>query len=167
MKLCWYCDQINAQIADDFIGDFNCEHCKTQNSCYNSADKPLDIEPDPFDLLGEPQTEEEEMGRLSEIAKARSPYIRIAIGEKSEVMIYKGWKEISGQFGDSFRYSFEVQTEKGLVQKSFDCSQQKFAEQIDLIPFGATVIIHRNRKLDANNNVIEGKSVYIVEEVRE
>ena len=168
MKLCWYCEQINDQIANDFIGDFSCERCGTQNSCYNPADKPLDIEIDPFDLItdNEPQTEEENMGTLSEIAKARSPFIRIAIGEKSEAMTYKGWKEVTGNFGDSFRYTFELQTDKGLVQKSFDCPQQKFAEAMDLIPFGAIVIIHRKQKVDANSNAIEGKSVYTVEEVR-
>ena len=105
------------------------------------------------------------MGKLAELAKQRSPFLRLAIGESSEPLIYKAWKEISGQFGDSFRYIFEQETPSGLVQKTFDCSQQKFAEEMDVIEFGSKVIIHRKQKVDGQGNIIEGKSTYEAEVV--
>ena len=100
------------------------------------------------------------MGELAERAKQKSPYIRLAIGENSEPMVYKGWREVAGQFGESFRYTFEIETPTGLIQKSFDCPQQKFAEQMDSIEFGSKVIIHRKQKIDISGGAIEGKSIY-------
>jgi hypothetical protein len=153
-KTCWYCNFENEQIADNFLGDFNCSHCGVENSVLNPA------QPDWL------PTEEEEMGELARRAKEKSPYIKLEIGESSEPLIYKSWKEISGQFGDSFRYAFEIQTEKGFIQKTFDCFQEHFAEQMDAIPFGATVIIHRKQKIDGNGNPMENKSIYEVSEAR-
>lgn len=169
MITCWLCSK-QTNIKETDYGEHRCNLCNVLIDVLNPQ-QPPDWSSDNQATTEEEWLNEEEgesaMGKLSDIAKQRSPFIRIAIGEKSEPMIYKGWKEISGQFGDSFRYLFEVNTEKGLVQKSFDCPQQKFAEAMDLISFGATVIIHRKQKVDANANSIEGKSIYTVEEVRE
>lgn len=70
MKPCWFCDQINDQIADDFIGDFNCFRCGTQCSVYDKTQINEAVEPDPFDLLdNEPQNEEETMPNLGDLRK--------------------------------------------------------------------------------------------------
>lgn len=34
-KKCWYCEEINNEIADDFLGDFRCAYCNVENSCLN------------------------------------------------------------------------------------------------------------------------------------
>lgn len=51
MKECWYCHRENKNITDDYIGDFDCEFCLVQNSCYEES-KP--------DWKPENQTTEEE-----------------------------------------------------------------------------------------------------------
>lgn len=141
---CWYCAK-DCKWSSEAELIKQCPHCGVLN------------DRTPYEA-----TREDDMGRLAEIAKKRSPFLRLAIGESSEPMVYKSWKEISGQFGDSFRYVFELETSSGLVTKSFDCSQQKFAEQMDTIAFGSKVIIHRKQKVDAQGATLENKSVYEV-----
>lgn len=103
------------------------------------------------------------MGALAEKAKEKSPYIRINVGEETAPLKYKSWKEIQDSFGhDSFRYFFEQETPHGFVTKTFDNRSQSFAEQMDKIPFNATVIISRHQKVDKDGNIVENKSTYKV-----
>lgn len=103
------------------------------------------------------------MGKLADRAKARSPYIRLAIGEKTQPMKYKSWKEIVNSYGDpSFRYSFEVETSEGFVVKTFDNNSEAFAQVMDKVPFNAFVVIIRQPKLDKFGNLITNKSIYKV-----
>ena len=144
MNSCWFC--LENLSCDDLIT--TCKKCGALND--REIYKPL--------------TEtEEDMGKLADLARQRSPFIRIAIGESSEPMVYKSWREVSSQFGESFRYTFEQETPNGMIIKSFDCPQQKFAEAMDAIPYGTKVIIHRKQKVDAQGNDVEKKSVYEVE----
>lgn len=156
MKLCWFCEKENKQIADDFFGDFNCESCSVQNSVYD----PKDYQPIPPEA-GEGK---EEMGRLGDVAKAKSPFIRLEIGQSTAPMVYKAWKEITNSFQqESFRYTFDVETETGIVSKTLDVGSISFAMAMDQIAFGTKVIVTRNQKLDSSGQEIEDKSVYSVE----
>ena len=42
-KICWYCEQVNIEIMDDFFGDFECKYCGVLNSIYD----PTKFEPLP------------------------------------------------------------------------------------------------------------------------
>jgi len=162
---CWMCSKPFEYTGEKYQ-DTKCPNCGVQCSVYNPADQNNEQQINQATTEEEWLNEEEEMGELARRAKEKSPYIKLEIGESSEPLIYKSWKEITGQFGDSFRYAFEIQTEKGFIQKTFDCFQEHFAEQMDTIPFGAQVIIHRKQKLDGNGNPMENKSIYSAEEVR-
>lgn len=145
---CWYCST-DLQVTEDFYGDIRCPKCNVLNTIFN----PADIQP----------TREEEMGKLGDVARLKSPYVKLEIGQSSEPMVYKAWKEVTNSFGmDSFRYTFEMQTESGMVTKALDVGSTSFAMQMDAIPFGAKVIVTRNQKLDAAGNEVEDKSVYSV-----
>ena len=142
-NFCWLCERNIEWEEAELIK--RCPHCGVDN-----------------DRTPYEENNGGDMGKLAELAKQRSPFIRIAIGESSEPMVYKSWKEISSQFGESFRYIFEVETPNGLVTKSFDCPQQKFAEAMDGIAYGTKVIISRIQKVDAQGNDVEKKSLYEV-----
>lgn len=149
MKLCWYC-QTDLKVREDFYGDIRCPECNVLCTIFN-----------PADIVQ--HNKEEEMGRLGEIAKLKSPYVKLEIGQSSEPMVYKAWKEVTNSFGmDSFRYTFEVATESGMITKSLDVGSTAFAMKMDEIPFGSKVIVTRNQKLDAAGNEVEDKSVYDV-----
>ena len=106
------------------------------------------------------------MGKLLERAKAKSPFIRLEIGGKTEPMIYRGWKEITNSFGsESFRYMFDVTGENGIMQKSFDNPTLGFSAQMDVIPFGSKVVISRHQKLDKQGEPLENKSYYTAESI--
>lgn len=160
-KQCYFCHKINEQLADDFYGDIRCNSCGVELSYNNPADfKPY--------VSDDTEKEEEEMGELAQRAKEKSHWLILAIGENSEPMIYTGWKEVTNQFGaDCFRYLFNAETSSGLVEKRFDCSQQKFAIAMDAIPFGSKIVISRQQKLDSSGNPIERKSIYTVEKVND
>jgi len=146
--ICFYCNS-DLGVKEDFYGDMNCPKCGTQNSNLN----PADYQPN----------EEEEMGKLGEIAKLKSPYVKLEIGQSSEPMVYKAWKEVTNSFGmDSFRYTFEIATDSGMVTKTLDVGSTSFAMKMDEIPFGSKVIVTRNQKLDAAGNEVEDKSTYDV-----
>jgi len=103
------------------------------------------------------------MGALSDKARQNSPYIKLNIGETTMPLKYKSWKTISDYYGrPSFRYTFEVKTEQGFVQKTFDNGSQAFADQMDIIPFNAVVKISRIQKVDKDSNPIPDKSIYKV-----
>lgn len=144
-QTCWYCEKINNQIDDNFLGDFNCEFCKIQNSIYLQ------------------KGDEIMCGKLGDVARLKSPYVKLEIGQSSEPMVYKAWKEVTNSFGmDSFRYTFEVLTDAGMVTKTLDVGSTSFAMKMDAITFGTKVIVTRNQKLDAAGNEVEDKSTYDV-----
>ena len=148
-KQCWNCDAEIA-VADDFYGDANCEMCGVLNSWYNPADYV-------------PPEGEEQMGKLADRAREKSPYIKLDIGEETPVLTYKSWKETTDNFGnETFRYMFELETENGMVTKQLDNRSGTFAEAMDSIAFGDKVILSRKPKLDHDGNPVEDKSVWSV-----
>lgn len=108
------------------------------------------------------------MGELKDWGNAKSPYITIQIGEETEPLIYKGFKQIVNSFGaDCIRYLFEVETANRLVSKIFDNTSGKLAQQFDAIPFGSKVVISRVALTDPNGVPIPKKSRYFVTETKE
>ena len=60
-KTCWYCEHNNEQIADDFLGDFDCEECGMENDVMDK-NKP-DWKPE------NSVNEEEKMAHLGDLRK--------------------------------------------------------------------------------------------------
>lgn len=146
---CWYCN-IEFEYDGEKYKDIFCPHCGIENSIYNPADY-------------QPVKEEEMCGKLADKAREKSPYLRIEIGQETAVLVYKSWKEIVSSFGnDSFRYSFEMETESGIVPKTLDNPSMSFALKMDAIPYGSRVIISRHPKVDALGQEMEDKSFYDV-----
>lgn len=149
LKSCWYCGK-EIDIADDFYGDINCVQCGVVNSFYNPADN-------------QPITEEDDVGKLADRAREKSPFIKLEIGEETVALKYKAWKETADNFGnDTFRYFFELETESGIVTKQMDNRSQSFAEAMDKIAFGEMVILKREPKLDHEGEPVENRSVWSV-----
>ncbi len=145
---CWYCST-DLQVTEDFYGDTRCPGCNVLNTIFN----PADIQ----------QNKEEEMGKLGDLARAKSPFIKLEIGQSTPPIVYKAWKEITNSFNqESFRYTFEQETDTGIVAKTLDVGSTSFAMQMDTIPFGSKVIITREQKLDATGNIVDDKSIYTV-----
>jgi len=148
--ICWYCDR-KFEYDGEQYRDVWCPHCGVMNSIYN---------PEQPDWL---PNEEEKMGELKDRAREKSPFITLAIGEETPVLIYKQWKETLDHWGnETFRYIFELKTSKGMVAKQLDNRSQHFAELMDEIPFGTKVIISREPKRDDEGNVIDDKSIWTV-----
>jgi len=92
-KICWYCERINEQIADDFFGDFNCKYCGVQNSVYNPADYWPDVEEEvnekmvdyetliPSKYIYLPKIGEELEVEIATIRKVSNPKFNIKIEE--------------------------------------------------------------------------------------
>ena len=114
-KSCWYCEQINEQIADNFIGDFSCEKCGAQNSVYpniNEAEEPSNHTTasewlnDPFDAV-ELQSEEEEMALNYNDEKYQGKFIYMPkVGETSVIEI-KELREVKSE-NPKFNFSENV-----------------------------------------------------------
>ncbi len=138
--LCWLCNT-GTNLTKTDIGDHNCKSCGVQISIYK----------------------EEEMGKLGDLARAKSPFIKLEIGQSTPPIVYKAWKEITNSFNqESFRYTFEQETDTGIVAKTLDVGSTSFAIQMDTIPFGSKVIITREQKVDATGNIVDDKSIYTV-----
>lgn len=78
------------------------------------------------------------MGKLKDWADKQSPYIKLNDGE-SFVGQYLGFKEVSGQFGKAIRYTFLVDSEEKLFEKS----SMQVAYAMDEIPENGFVRITR------------------------
>ena len=96
----------------------------------------------------------------------KSPFIKIDVGGQTEVMVYRGWKEVVGRFGDTFRYAFDVETSNGLSVKTFDNPSENLGKEFVKIPFGSKVVIKRIARIDDTGKPLEGKSYYKVEVVK-
>lgn len=116
-----------------------------------------------LDVGAQEERSEEDMGKLADRAREKSPFITLAIGEETKPLIYKSWKEATDNFGnETFRYYFDLETENGLVTKQLDNRSQAFAEAMDEIDYGTKVIISREQKKDHEGEPIENKSVWKV-----
>lgn len=154
---CWYCKK-DVEYDGEKYRDFNCPKCGVLNSVFDVNNPVLPI--------GEPKIEEEDMGALKDRAREKSPFVTLAIGEKTPILIYKSWKETQDHWGnETFRYMFELETLNGLVEKQLDNRSMQFAEAMDAIPFGVKVIISREPKRDEDGSIIEDKSVWTVQKV--
>jgi hypothetical protein len=160
--VCWYCNK-----AFDYDGekyrDVDCLHCGVLNSIMN-PDKP-DWKPEvELTTTGtEWLNQEEEMGKLADRAREKSPFIKLEIGEETLALTYKSWKETTDNFGnETFRYFFELETDNGMILKQLDNRSQKFAEAMDKIAFGNKVILTREPKLDHEGEPVENKSIWTV-----
>ena len=133
--VCWGCDKEISYEGEKYQ-DINCPNCGCQNSIYNPADKPLIIEPDPFDLVETNlQTEEDEMGELSKWAKENSKFLKLVDGESYEG-VYKGYKEGTNMNGDpTIIYKID--------DKELKSSSTKLAEEIDKIAVETKIKITR------------------------
>jgi hypothetical protein len=104
-----------------------------------------------------------EMGKLADRAREKSPFIKLEIGEESQVLVYKSWKETTDNFGnETFRYYFDLVTENGIITKQLDNRSQAFAEAMDKINYGEKIILKREPKLDHEGEPVENKSVWTV-----
>lgn len=140
------------QYDGEQFRDVDCPHCNTMNSIYNPA-------------VYQPNTEEQ-VGKLADRAREKSPFIKLDIGEETSPLKYKSWKETTDNFGnETFRYLFELETENGIVTKQLDNRSQAFAEALDKIAFGDMVVLKREPKLDHEGEVVENKSVWTVRKV--
>ncbi|MFA5388892.1 MAG: hypothetical protein WC312_03960 [Candidatus Omnitrophota bacterium] len=103
------------------------------------------------------------MGKLADRAREKSPFIKLEIGEESQVLVYKSWKETTDNFGnETFRYYFDLVTENGIITKQLDNRSQAFAEAMDKINYGEKIILKREPKLDHEGEPVENKSVWTV-----
>lgn len=103
------------------------------------------------------------MGALAKRAREKSPYITLNVGEETQPLKYKSWKETDDNWGnETFRYMFDLETESGSVSKQMDNRSQGFAEAMDKIKFGEMVIISREPKLDHDDVPISNKSIWSV-----
>ena len=110
--------------------------------------------------------EEITMGALKDRAREKSPFITLAIGEETSMLVYKSWKEAMDNFGnETFRYYFELETPNGFITKQLDNRSQAFAEAMDEIAFGEKVILKREPKLDHAGEPLENKSIWTVRKV--
>ena len=151
---CWFCNKVFSYDGEKYR-DVKCVHCGVENSIMN---------PEQPDWL--PKEGEEEMGKLADRAKEKSPFVRLEIGEETPVLVYKSWKETQDHFGnDTFRYLFDLTTESGIVSKQLDNRSLSFAEAMDKIAFGEKVIIKREPKLDEGGDPVENKSIWTVRKV--
>lgn len=80
------------------------------------------------------------MGKLGEIAKARSPYLKVLPGEEATVC-YKGFKMVPDNFNpegpDKYRFIFEVDQQT----KYWDTGSNSVAMFFDACEDGEIVII--------------------------
>lgn len=161
---CWNPDcQKEFEYEDPKYRDVWCPECGIINTIFPPEEcVPDETIADDFN----PPEEEEEMGKLADRAREKSPYITLQIGEESPVLVYKSWKETTDNFGnDTFRYFFELETENGIVTKHLDNRSLGFAQEMDKINFGEKVVIKREPKLDNEGDPIEKKSVWTVRKV--
>lgn len=155
--ICWNCEK-ETDIKDNDYGEHNCNLCGVPIDVFN----PALIEPyEPNGSEGE-----EEMGKLADRAKEKSPFIKLEIGEETPALVYKSWKETTDNFGnETFRYLFDLHTDNGIVTKQLDNRSQSFAEAMDKIAFGEKVILKREPKLDHEGEPVENKSIWTVKKV--
>jgi hypothetical protein len=147
MKLCFMCG-CDLKVTGEFLGDVDCPECGTQNTVY------------PKEALESLLEGEEAMGKLADRVNEKSAFIKLEIGEETPVMTYKTWKEVTGRFGETFRYYFDLETENGLFTKELDCGSRSFALQMDKIQPGTKVVIKRTQLFDSEGNAEEGKGTW-------
>lgn len=76
-KTCWYCNQVNEQIPDDFVGDFNCVSCGVENDCLDGSMP--DLKPENQTTESEWLNKEEE--KMKPPSKDKTDFEKVAIGE--------------------------------------------------------------------------------------
>lgn len=157
------CDK-ETDISDIDFGEHNCPNCGVIIDVFDPS-KYVPIIEEKGSLVENliNEKKEEEMGKLADRAREKSPFITLQIGEETPVLVYKSWKETQDHFGnDTFRYLFDLHTESGIVTKQLDNRSQSFAEAMDKMAFGDKVIIKREPKLDEGGDPIENKSIWTV-----
>ena len=78
---CWYCERSNEKIADNFFGDFNCEFCNVQNSCYDPNTPKLEKENKPKTTHEEWLENREEKKDMKPPKRDSKDFEKVAIGE--------------------------------------------------------------------------------------